>query len=459
MTDPRTLALDYLSQNDARFVDELKALCAIPSISTDPETKSEVRRAAQWVADHLRGLGIDNVQFFETTGHPIVYGEWLKAGPNAKTVLVYGHYDVQPAEPLDKWSADPFGGEIRGEQIFARGATDMKGQVLASLNAIEAILKTHGALPVNVKFMIEGEEEIGSPNLEIFIAEHKDLLACDMALNPDTGMLAVDTPTITYGLRGLAYFEVHVRGAKNDLHSGVFGGAVHNAAQVLCELIAGMHDENGRVTLPGFYDSVREISAEERAELARLPFDEAAILAQSGALALWEGERGYTAIERVGARPTLEVNGILSGFTGEGSKTVLPARAMAKISCRLVPDQDHTQIEGMLRTYLQQHAPNTISWEVRSMTGGAASISDRNSPGVQALAQGMEAVWGKRPLFKREGGSVPVVGQMQKLLGVDSVNTGFALPGDNMHGPDETLHLPTWRKGTQALVHFFFNLA
>lgn len=459
MKDPRTLALNYLSQNDARFVDELKTFCAIPSISTDPEVKDEVRRAAQWVANHLRSLGIDNVQFFETTGHPIVYGEWLKAGPNAKTILVYGHYDVQPAEPLDKWSTDPFGGEIRGEQIFARGATDMKGQVLASFNAIEAILKTSGSLPVNLKFMIEGEEEIGSPNLEIFIAEHTDLLACDMALNPDTGMLAIDVPTITYGLRGLAYFEVHVRGPKNDLHSGVFGGAVHNPAQVLCELIAGMHDENGRVTLPGFYDKVREISAEERAELARLPFDEADILEQSGVPALWEGEHGYTAVERIGARPTLEVNGIISGFTGEGSKTVLPAHAMAKISCRLVPDQDHTQIEGMLRAYLQQYAPHTVTWEVRSLTGGSASISDRHSAGVQALAKGMEAVWGKRPVFKREGGSVPVVGQMQKLLGVDSVNTGFALPGDNMHGPDETLHLPTWRKGTQALVHFFFNLA
>ena len=328
----------------------------------------------------------------------------------------------------------------------------MKGQVVASLKAVEAYAHT-GDLPINVKFIIEGEEEIGSPSLEKFLIENKDMLSSDFAINPDTGMIGADTPTITYGLRGLAYFELRVTGPKQDLHSGVFGGAVHNPAQVLCELIAGMHDENGRVTLPGYYDSVRPLDDEERGELARLPLGETFYLEQTGAPELF-GETGYTANERVGVRPTLEVNGLLSGFTGEGSKTVLPAKAMAKISMRLVPDQNPDEVYKQFMRYLEENAPPTIRWELEDLNQGDAAITDRNMHGVVALSQAMEATWGKKPVYKREGGSVPVVAQMQKILGIESVLTGFGLPDDNLHAPNEKIHLPTFFNGIDTFIRY-----
>ncbi|HBX70191.1 MAG TPA: dipeptidase [Chloroflexi bacterium] len=370
--------------------------------------------------------------------------------------MIYGHYDVQPAEPLDKWHSDPFAPEVRDDNLYARGASDMKGQVAAAIDAVESILKT-GDLPVNVKFIIEGEEEIGSPHLGPFINEHKELLACDFALNPDTGMTAPDLPTITYALRGLAYFELRVYGPKQDLHSGMYGGAIHNPGQAIAELIAGMHDANGRITLPGFYDSVRALSAEERAEIARLPKTDQWYLEQTGVPALW-GESEFSAEERVGGRPTLEVNGLYSGFIGEGSKTVLPAYAMAKISCRLVPDQDPEEVHQQLLQYMEAHAPKSIRWEVINMVGGPPSISDRNSPWAQAYLQAAESAWGVRPAFKREGGSVPVVTDFQQTLGIDVVNMGFGLPNDNVHGPNEKLDLPNWYRGINALIHFFYNL-
>jgi acetylornithine deacetylase/succinyl-diaminopimelate desuccinylase-like protein len=386
----------------------------------------------------------------------VVYGEWLQAGPQAPTALIYGHYDVQPADPLELWQTGPFEPDIRGENIYARGVTDMKGQVMVALKSTEAIVHT-GTLPINVKFLIEGEEEIGSPSLEPFMAGHKELLACDFAINPDTGTLAPDIPTITYALRGLAYFELRIYGPDHDMHSGVFGGSVLNPAQALCELIAGMHDAQGRVTLPGFYDKVLPIDAEERAELARLPIGDEFFLKNTGAPGLW-GEAGYTSIERVGARPTLEVNGLLSGFTGEGAKTVLPAWAMAKISTRLVPNQTPEEVHQQLLKYLEANAPKSVRWTVVEMHGGAPSMSDRHSSYVQALSAALETVWHKRPVFKREGGSVPVVSQFQKILGVESVNTGFAMPDDNMHSPNEKMHLPTWYLGIDAFIHFFYNL-
>ncbi len=451
-------ALAFCHENRERFLEDLKAVCSIPSISTTAEYKEEVRRAAEWVAAYMRKIGLENVAVTETPGHPVVYGEWLHADPQAPTVLIYGHYDVQPAEPLDLWKSPPFEPSVRDDRLYARGATDMKGQVMASLQAAEAMLRTGGA-PVNLKFFIEGEEETGSTHLEAYIAENKEKLACDVALNPDTGMLAPDVPTITYALRGLVYFELKVVGPQSDLHSGVFGGVVHNPAQVLAELIAGMHDADGRVTLPGFYNKVIALDEAERAELGRLPTSAAFYLQQSGAPALWEGEKGYSPIERTGARPTLEVNGLYSGFIGEGAKTVLPSYAMAKISCRLVPDQAPQEVVEQMRAYLKAHAPETVTWNLTVFPGSArGSLSRIDSPGVQALAKAQETVWGKRPVFKREGGSVPVVGQIQNILGVDVVNTGFALPGDGMHAPNESLHLPTWYKGIDTLVHFFFNL-
>lgn len=457
MTDLRAQAVAYAHQNRDRFLEDLKSLVAIPSVSTHAHNQPDMVIAARWLAGRLEELGFHNVQVMPTAGHPVVYGEWMNAGPDAPTALIYGHYDVQPSEPDDLWKTGPFTPTQVGDNLYGRGASDMKGQVIASLSAVESVLR-QGPLPVNVKFILEGEEEIGSPSLTPFLKEHKDLLACDFALNPDAGMIAPDVPTIVYALRGLAYFELRVYGPEHDLHSGLYGGAVHNPAQALCELIAGMHDTDGRITLPGFYDSVRPLSEEERGELARLPMDDAYYQAQTGAPQVW-GEAGYTSIERVGARPTLEVNGLLSGFTGKGSKTVLPAYAMAKISMRLVPDQDPAEVHKQLLHYLEQRAPKTIRWELEQFAGGPASISDPHHPAAEALARAQETVWGKRPVYKREGGSVPVVADMQKILGVESVLTGFGLPDDNLHAPNEKLHLPTWYRGIDTLVHFFYNLA
>lgn len=455
MPESRIRAVQYARFNQLHFLDNLKTFASIPSISTDPKAKKDILLAAQWVVEHLKSLGADTAQIYPTAGHPIVVGEIKSSSPKAPTILVYGHYDVQPAEPLDLWISPAFEPAQRGEYLYGRGVTDMKGQILAATHAIESIIRT-GSLPVNIKFLIEGEEEIGSPSLRSFIEEHKDLLACDVALNPDTGLLGVDQPGITYALRGLAYFELRVFGPDHDLHSGTFGGVVHNPAQALCELIAGMHDAEGKITLPGFLDQVLPLDDEERNELARLPLTEESYLEQTGAPALW-GDPDYTPAERTGARPTLEIHGLLSGFTGEGSKTVLPSWAMAKLSCRLVPNQQPEEVHHSLLKYLEAHAPDTIRWELKYFGGAPANLSNRFSEGVQALAKAMETTWGKRPFFKREGGSVPVVGLFSSILGVDSVNTGFSTPADNMHSPNEQLHLPSWYKGTEALVHFFFN--
>jgi acetylornithine deacetylase/succinyl-diaminopimelate desuccinylase-like protein len=456
MDEQRKQAIQYAGENREKFLNNLKTLVSIPSVSTNPENIPDMHRAARLLSDHLQSLGLHNVQIMPTSGHPVVYGEFINTCPGCPTMLVYGHYDVQPSEPNELWNTRPFEPTIVGENLYGRGASDMKGQVIATLSAIEAVLKS-GPLPVNVKFILEGEEEIGSPSLTAFLEEHKDLLRCDFALNPDAGMIGPDIPTIIYALRGLAYFELRVYGAAHDLHSGMYGGVVHNPAQALCELIAGMHDGEGRITLPGFYDRVRPLSAEERSEMARLPMDEAYYREQTGVSQTW-GETGYSPNERVGARPTLEVNGLLSGFTGKGSKTVIPAQSMAKISMRLVPDQDPVEVQQQLRAYLEARAPKTIRWELTPMAGGPASISDIKLPAAVALAKAQETVWGKRPLFKREGGSVPVVADMQKILGVESVLTGFGLPDDNLHAPNEKLHLPTWYKGIDALIHFLYNL-
>lgn len=449
-------ALDFAHQNNERFLGELKELVAIPSVSTSPEHKEDVARAAEWLAGQLRSLGMDGVQVMPTGGHPVVYGQWLGAGADKPTVLIYGHYDVQPVDPIELWTSGPFEAVQRGDNLYARGTSDMKGQVIASIKAVESIVRT-GKLPVNIKWLIEGEEEIGSEHLDAFIAAHKDLLASDFCINPDAGMIAADKPTITYGLRGLMYAEIRVYGPDRDLHSGLFGGTVHNPAQALIELIAGMHDKDGRVTLPGFYDKVRPISKEEHEDFTRLPVDDQFFLDQTKVPALW-GEPEFLPAERTGARPTLEVNGFLSGFTGEGSKTVLPAWAMAKISCRLVPDQTPEEAYQQLVQYMETHAPKTIRWEVKSLHNAGAAITDRNNVGVQAMAKAFEAVWGVRPLFKREGGSIGVVVQLQNHIGAESVLTGFGLPEDNVHSPNEKLHLPTWRKGIDALIHFFYNL-
>ncbi len=456
MADQRLAASQYASRNKDQFLTTLNDILVIPSISTDPDRLADMAKAAEWMAGQLRGLGMKNIKVFPTSKHPIVYGEWLE-NPGAPTVLIYGHYDVQPADPLDLWKSPPFEPTRRGDNLYARGASDMKGQVVAVFKALEAIAQ-NGGLPVNVKWLLEGEEEIGSPSLEGFIDQNKTLLTSDFCLNPDSGMIGADAPSITYALRGLAYFELWVYSAEHDLHSGLFGGVARNPANALAALIAGMHDEYGRVTLPGFYDKVRELSAEERAQMARLPIEEKDYLDQTGARALY-GEAGYTTVERVGARPTLDVNGMLAGFTGAGSKTVIPAMAMAKISTRLVPDQDPQDVHQQMLAYLEAHAPKDIRWELDAMQGSKASISNLDNIGVKALEKALETAWGRKPYFKREGGSVPVVIKIQETLGIESVLTGFGLPDDNLHAPNEKLHLPTWYKGIDALIHFFMNLA
>jgi acetylornithine deacetylase/succinyl-diaminopimelate desuccinylase-like protein len=449
-------ALAYARQEEERFHREWCELLRIPSVSTLPENVPDIRRAAEWLKEKLERMDFI-AQILPTRGHPVVYGEWLGAGPNAPILLVYGHYDVQPAEPLEEWKNSPFKPTLRGENLFARGASDMKGPILEHFCAMESIL-AQGPLPINVKYLLEGEEEIGSPNLEEFLQAHKELLRTDVVLNGDTMMVAADTPTLIYGLRGLAYYEVRVQTAEHDLHSGIFGGGVPNAGQALCELIAGMHTPEGRIALPGFYDDVLDMEQAEREELARVPYREAEFLEQSTTRAAI-GEEGYTTTERLGARPTLEVNGLLCGFTGEGSKTVLPARAMAKISMRLVPRQQPEKVKQQLIAYLRQKAPAWLQWDVLDLAGGAAAIVRRDIPEMQAAVRALEAVFGVRPVFYREGGSVPVVSLMQNILGKESILMGFGLPDDNLHAPNEKMSLKGFAQGIEAYIHFAYELA
>lgn len=452
-----TKAVQYARDHQQDAFKDLVELLEIPSISTLPEHKEDMQRAAQWLADRLTELGFTDVAIMPTARHPVVFGEHLEAGPEAPTILVYGHYDVQPSDPEDLWKTPPFEPTQVGDDLFARGASDMKGQVVAHLKAVEAMMKSD-ALPVNIKYMFEGEEEVGSPNLEQFLEVHKDKLDADLCLNLDAGILAADTPAITYALRGLAYFEIRLKGAETDLHSGRYGGVVDNPAQVLAHLIDGMKDRQGKILLPGFYDHVRPLSEEERADLAKLPSDEAWWKKQSGADELF-GEPEYSPTERATARPTLDVNGLLSGFTGEGSKTVLPARAMAKVSMRLVPDQRADRIERSLTEYLELNVPATMEWELINHAGSPPGIMERDSDAVRAASQAFQIVWGKEPLFTREGGTVPVVGYVQELLGLDSLLLGFGLPDDNLHAPNEKFHLPNFYRGIETFIHFSHELA
>lgn len=449
-------AIDFFESNYDQLMSELFDFISIPSVSTAPEHKENVQKAASFIADKLREIGMENVQVFPTARHPIVYADHLHAGPEQPTILIYGHYDVQPEDPIELWHTDPFKPTIIGNNLFARGSSDMKGQIYACISAVQSLKSTVG-IPVNIKFILEGEEEIGSPNLKDFLIKHKDLLKSDVALNPDAGMSRKDLPSITYGLRGLSYFELHIYGPDHDLHSGSYGGVVHNPAQVLADLISKMHDENGRVTLPGFYDLVEPLSDFERKELSKYRTSEEEYKQQTGVPALW-GDKDFTPSERIGARPTLEVNGILSGFTGEGSKTIIPTKAMAKISTRLVPNQKPELVYGQLYDFLKANAPETVIWELKELSTGSPSLSDIHMPASKALAKAFETVWGTSPAYKREGGSVPVVADMQKYLEIDSVLTGFGLPDDRIHSPNEKLDLPTWRKGVHALIHFFLNV-
>ena len=435
-------------------LDAYRDLLRIPSVSTLPEHGGDMQRCAEWLAGRLRGAGMAKAEIMPTPGHPVVYAESAQEA-GRPTVLVYGHYDVQPVDPLDEWRHDPFEATVEGDYLIARGASDMKGQLFAFLCALESF--GDDVPKVNLKVLFEGEEEIGSAHLDAFIEDNKAMLACDFVLNCDAGIHEKDTPAIVYALRGLTYFELELRTAQRDLHSGLYGGSVRNPIHELCKLLDGMHDADGHVTLPGFYDAVRPMDDEERALIAQLPHDDADWLGFAGAKETY-GETGYTTLERVGARPTLEINGIWGGFTGEGSKTVLPAKANAKISCRLVPDQDETKIQGMLEAYLTANVPAGVAWRVKDLACGPGAVMDRTTPAMQSASAALEAVFGKAPLFKREGGSVPVVGLMKRMLGVDTVMLGFALPDDGIHGPNERQYLPNFYRGVETYIHFLAGL-
>jgi acetylornithine deacetylase/succinyl-diaminopimelate desuccinylase-like protein len=446
-------ALPYIEANSARFLQELKELLAIPSVSNDPEKVPEMHRCAEWLAGHMRGIGLEHVQIMSTKGHPVVYADWLHAA-NKPTVLIYGHYDVQPPEPLEKWTSPPFEATVRGDDLFARGASDDKGQVFIHVKAIEAYLKTQGSLPVNVKLIVEGEEEIGSEHLEAFLLEQAAMLESDLVLISDTSMFAKGVPSICYGLRGLSYMQIDLVGPNRDLHSGSYGGSVHNPVQALAEIISQLHDKNGRVAIPGFYDAVRKLTAGERAAYRKLPWSDARYAKDLGIKSL-HGEKGFTTLERLWARPTLECNGIWGGFTGEGAKTVLPSMASAKISMRLVPDQQSAKVAKLFERHIKKLAPKSVKVTVRNLHGGEPALTPIESVGVRAAVVALESGFNKKPLYQREGGSIPIVVQFKKILKVDTVLLGFGLPEENAHAPDEFLHLPNFYGGIRTIAHFF----
>ncbi len=445
--------IDFINSNRDRYVDELKTFLAIPSISALPQHRGDVRRCSEWTAEELRRIGLQNVRLIETPGYPVVYGDWLGA-PGAPTILFYGHYDVQPVDPLDLWESPPFEAAVREGEIYARGAADDKGQIFMHFKAVEAIMKQMGRLPVNIKFILEGEEEVGSAHLDEFVRDHKDQLAADVVVISDSPMFDRGVPSICYGLRGLVYFQIDLRGTKTDLHSGSFGGAVANPAFVLAQLLAQMKDRGGRVKIPGFYDAVQPLTEEERAEFKRLPFHEKRYRQDLGAPKLF-GERDYTTLERVWARPTFEVNGLLSGFTAEGAKTVIPAVAMAKVSMRLVPDQDPDQVASLFEAYLKKVTPKTVELKITRMHGGKPWMTAFDNRFVQAAGRAIERGFGQRPVFNREGGSIPVVSTFQEVLGLPSVLFGVGLPDENAHAPNEKLDLGNFHNGILASTFLY----
>ncbi len=442
---------DYQAQHKDRFLNELLELLRIPSVSADSRHNEDTKRCAEAVKQRLVEAGAEKVEVCPTAGHPIVYGEKI-IDPSLPTVLVYGHYDVQPPDPLDLWTSPPFEPVIKDGKIFARGACDDKGQFYMHVKAFETMMRTN-TLPCNIKFMIEGEEEVGSNNLGIFLNDNKERLKADVVLISDTSMISLDTPSIDTGLRGLSYMEVEVTGPNRDLHSGVYGGAVANPATILAKMIASLHDENNHVTIPGFYDGVQELSAAEREKLNKAPFDEAAYKKDLGVDELW-GEKGYTTIERTGIRPTLEVNGIWGGYTGEGAKTVLPAKAFAKISMRLVPNQDWVKISDLFKAHFEKIAPKSVKIKVTAHHGGSPYVTPTDHLAFKAASQAITATFGKEPIPVRGGGSIPIVALFEKVLGLKTVLMGFGLDSDNLHSPNEKYDLANFYKGIETIPYF-----
>ena len=442
----------YIEANRERFLEELFELIRIPSISAESEHKPDMLRCAEKWKELLLAAGCDKAEVMPTDGNPVVYGEKI-IDPAKPTVCVYGHYDVMPVAPLELWRTSPFEPVVKDGRIWARGADDDKGQSFMQAKAFEFMVKT-GQLPCNVKFMLEGEEEIGSPSLYGFCEQHKELLKSDVILVCDTSMIAPDVPSITSGLRGLCYWEVEVTGANHDLHSGIYGGAVANPINILCKMIAGLHDENGHITIPGFYDDVLVISDEERALMAQAPFDEEAYKKELDIKAV-HGEKGYTTKERTGIRPCLDVCGIWGGHTGEGSKTVLPSKAYAKISTRLVANQDFHKISDLFQNYFESIAPDCVRVKVTPCHGGAAYVNPLEMKAYQAAEKAMETTYGKRPIPTRSGGSIPIVAGFENILGTKSILMGFGLGSDDIHAPNENYPLEQFFKGIETIPYFY----
>jgi len=442
---------EYLSQNKQRFLDELLDLLRIPSVSADSKYKGDVARCADAVKQNLLNAGCDKAEICPTDGHPIVYGEKI-IDPSKPTVLVYGHYDVQPADPLELWHSGPFEPVIKDEKIYARGACDDKGQMFMHVKALEVMVKTN-TLPCNIKFMIEGEEEVGSSNLGKFLETNKEKLKADIVLVSDTSMISMEHPSLETGLRGLAYMEVEVVGPNRDLHSGVYGGAVANPINILCKMIASLHDENNHITIPGFYDKVDDLNDAERKALNNAPFDLDEYKKDLDVKNVW-GEKGYTTLERTGTRPTLDVNGIWGGYTGEGAKTVLPSKANAKISMRLVPHQSSDEISAMFQKHFESIAPDYVKVKVTAHHGGEPVVTPTDSVAYKAAAEAIKTAFGKEPIPTRGGGSIPIIALFEKVLGLKTVLLGFGLDNDNIHSPNEKYDVFNYFKGIETIPYF-----
>ena len=446
---------DFFSSNKSRIRDELFEFLRIPSVSAKSEHNADTKRCAEWLAGQMTKIGL-KTKIHPTAGHPVVVGEW-RGAPGAKTVLIYGHYDVQPAEPLDLWHSPPFEPTVRDNKIFARGSVDDKGQLYLHIKALESHLANGGKLPVNVIVLAEGEEEVGSVNLEKFIEEHAKELACDCVVISDSTMFAPGLPSILSSLRGLAYFEINVRGPQGDLHSGIYGGAVVNPAMALARILATMHDTNGRVAIKGFYNDVRDWGKKARDAMKKLPFKDKHFLAEIGAPALG-GEKGFTTLEKLWARPTCEVNGLLSGYTGAGAKTVLPAKAMAKVSCRLVPDQDPAKIEKLMAAHVKKVAPKGVTVTVEHLHGGRPWRNEPKGKFFEAARDALRDAWGKEPVVTGEGGSIPVVGDFERILKAPVLLIGFGLPGENAHAPNEWISVENFEKGMVAMAGMYSRM-
>jgi acetylornithine deacetylase/succinyl-diaminopimelate desuccinylase-like protein len=448
--------VQYIEKHQDRFLEELFSLLRLPSVSADPKYKDDVLKTAHAVEQFLKQAGVNHTTIYPTKGHPIVYGEKIM-DVQLPTVLVYGHYDVQPADPIELWTSAPFEPVIRDSKIYARGASDDKGQMFMHIKALEILQNLH-LLPYNLKFLIEGEEEIGSDNLDQFVKTNKDLLKADIVLISDTGILSNENPSITVGLRGLSYLEVEVTGPNRDLHSGMYGGAVHNPVQALCEMITQLKDANNRITIDGFYDDVVMVSEEERSQMAKAPFNEEEYKQALNIKAV-AGETGYSTLERTSIRPSLDVNGIWGGYIGEGAKTVLPSKAYAKISMRLVPNQSSEKITALFTDYFNKIAPKSVTVKVKPHHGGEPAVTSITSQGYKAAEKAFEKAWGKTPIPMREGGSIPIVNLFKKELGLDTVLLGFGLDSDAIHSPNENYHLFNFYKGIETICEFHLQYA